>query len=549
MLRSLLIRDFVIVDEAEIHFEPGFTVFSGETGAGKSILIDALSLALGARGDAAMVREGGARADVSAVFDAPSELRDWLAGHDLDPADDTLVLRRVIDAQGRSRAYVNGIPATLAQLRELGETLVDIHGQHAHQSLLKPASQRELLDAQGGHLPLARQVQQAWQQWQQADKTLQQATQNQAALEQERERLEWQAAELDRLGLADGEWDTLSSEHNRLAHAQALLDGANQALSALDNDEGSVQHYLAAATHQLAPLVRHDSQLQSICDAIESARIAAAEAVSDLNSYLGRLELDPQALAQAEQRLSAVFETARKFRVEPAELPGLRQQLQARLEQTQAAGNLEALAEQAAQARQAYQETARQLSAARQKTSKKLSAQVTEAMQTLAMKGGRFEAVLAPSQPSAHGDETVEFLVAGHSGTRPRPLAKVASGGELARLSLALSVIASQAARVPTLIFDEVDTGVGGAVAEVVGRLLKQLGRRHQVLCVTHLPQVAACGGHHYEVRKAPTKKGDTLSSIQPLDEQGRIDEVARMLGGLTITETTRRHAREMLAL
>lgn len=547
MLRSLHIRDFVIVDQAEIQFESAFTVFSGETGAGKSILIDALSLALGARGDAAAIREGASRTDISAVFDVSPELRQTLADQDLDP-DDTLVLRRVIDTQARSRAYINGIPATLAQLRQLGETLVDIHGQHAHQSLAKAASQRDMLDAQGGHQQLARETHQAWHQWQSAEKTLQTARHNHEALQQERAQLEWQVAELQRLNPGKDEWEALGANHNRLAHAQALLDGATQALAALDNDEASVQHYLGAAIHQLRPLLRHDNHLQSICDAIESARVTANEAVSDLNSYVDRLELDPETLARAEQRLSALFEAARQFKVEPAELPGLLDTLQAKLAETGITGNLDALLEQVRQAEAGYHEQAKQLSAARKKAAKKLSSQVTEAMQTLAMQGGRFDIALQSSPPSAQGNETIEFLVAGHTGVTPRPLGKVASGGELARLSLALSVIASQAARVPTLIFDEVDTGVGGAVAEVVGRLLRELGARHQVLCVTHLPQVAACGDHHYEVSKA-TEKGATLSQIQLLNSTGRIDEVARMLGGLKITDTTRKHAREMLAL
>ncbi|HUH59147.1 MAG TPA: DNA repair protein RecN [Candidimonas sp.] len=545
MLRTLHIRDFVIVDQAEIQFENGFTVFSGETGAGKSILIDALSLTLGARADAAVVRDGAVRTDISAVFEAPSDLVEWLQEHEFDP-DDALVLRRVVDNQGRSRAFINGTPATLGQLRELGEHLVDIHGQHAHQSLLKTASQRDLLDAQGEHLSLARHVRKAWQQWQVAQGLLDAAQRNAATLQTERERLEWQLSELDRLGLQPGEWENISNEHNRLAHAQALLEGATHALAALEDEEGSAEHALNAAASHIRQLLRHDTRLQGIHDAIESARIASTEAASDLHSYLDKFELDPAALASAEQRLSAIFDAARKFRVEPAELPALQATWREQLANAQKATNIEALAQQADEARRSYQELASSLTKARQKTSKKLSLQVTEAMQSLAMKGGLFHIELLAGEPSAHGNETVEFMVAGHAGTRARPLAKVASGGELARISLALSVIASQAARVPTLIFDEVDTGVGGAVADVVGRLLRELGNRHQVLCVTHLPQVAARGMHHYEVRKA-TAGNSTASAINALDSQGRVNEVARMLGGLKITETTRKHAQEML--
>ncbi|KAA0889979.1 DNA repair protein RecN [Pusillimonas sp. ANT_WB101] len=545
MLRTLHIRDFVIVDEAELHFDAGFTVFSGETGAGKSILVDALSLALGARGDVGVLREGSARADITAIFDPPASVQSWLQEREL-LSDDGLLLRRVIDAQGRSRAFINGIPVALGQLREVGEYLVDIHGQHAHQSLLKASSQRALLDAQGGHSDLAREVQQAWQTWHDARKKLDDARQNAAALQEERERIEWRLAELDRLALQPDEWEALGIEHSRLAHAQALLDGAAHALSALDDEQGAARQALTAAAHHIQPLLRHDTHLQSVYDAIDSARIGIDEAVSDLNSYLDRVELDPDRLAQAEQRLAAIFEMARKFSVEPGELPSLRDDLQQQLDASQSAADTKTLEanEQAAAAQ--YNELAARLSKARQKIGKTLAKRVSEAMQTLSMQGGRFDVTLSPCTAGPHGTENVEFLVAGHAGTSLRPLAKVASGGELARISLALSVIASQAARVPTLIFDEVDTGIGGAVAEVVGRLLRTLGERHQVLCVTHLPQVAARGMHHYEVRKNTGNNG-TVSTIEMLDDAGRVTEVARMLGGLKITDTTRTHAREML--
>src|SRR5690606_13693361 len=346
MLRTLHIRDFVIVEQAEIQFDAGFTVFSGETGAGKSILIDALSLALGARADASVLREGATRTDISAVFDPPATLETWLVEQQLD-IDDALVLRRVVDNQGRSRSFINGLPVTLGQLRELGELLVDIHGQHAHQSLLKAASQRELLDAHGGHLDLARQVQAAWQAWQLAERKLDEARQNATRLQEERERLQWQLGELERLDLQPGEWDTLSNDHSRLAHAQTLLEGTTLALAALDDEQGSAQHALNVAAHQRHQLPRHDTQLQGTYDAIESARIASAEAVSDRNSYLDKLELEPERLAQAEQRMSAIFEAARKFKVEPADLPALQQSLSEQLDVTDAASNLDALAEQA----------------------------------------------------------------------------------------------------------------------------------------------------------------------------------------------------------
>jgi len=547
MLRTLHIRDFVIVEQTEIHFGPGFTVFSGETGAGKSILIDALALALGERGDASVLREGAARADVTAVFDTPDDLQPWLAERDLD-AGPELALRRVIDAQGRSRAYLNGTPVTVALLRELGDNLVDIHGQHAHQSLMRPDAQRDLLDAHGGHAELRQAVAQAWKHWRGLARQLEAAEQDAGSLAAERERLQWQADELDALALGPDEWDALQAEHGRLAHAQSLLDGATQVLDALDGEQDSARQRIALATQRMQQMLRHDPALRGVCDELESAGIAIGEAVSDLNSYITRVELDPQRLAQAEARMGAVFETARKFRSTPEELPALRESLHAQLAEMRAAADIDALRAQAAEAQARYDAAAAKLSAARRKVAKDLSKQVSQAMQTLAMQGGVFEAALAGAAPSAHGAEAVEFRVAGHAGATPRPLGKVASGGELSRISLALSVIASRAARVPTLIFDEVDSGVGGAVAEVVGKLLRELGARHQVLCVTHLPQVAACGNTQFRVSKTESR-GATRSSIVELDAEARVEEVARMLGGIKITETTRSHAREMLGV
>ncbi|CUI44817.1 DNA repair protein RecN [Achromobacter xylosoxidans] len=546
MLRTLHIRDFVIVEQTEIHFGPGFTVFSGETGAGKSILIDALALALGERGDVSVLREGAARADITAVFDTPPALRAWLAEREID-ADDELALRRVIDAQGRSRAYINGTPATVAQLRELGDSLVDIHGQHAHQSLMRPEAQRDLLDAHGGHGELRQGVAQAWKQWRALARQLELAEKDAAGLAAERERLQWQVDELDRLGLAPDEWDALQSEHTRLSHSQSLLDGATQILDALDGEGDSAHHRLTAANQRIQQMLRHDTGLQGIYDELESARIAISEAVSDLNNYVSRVDLDPRRLADVEARLSAVFETARKFRTEPEALCALRDSLHAELSALQAAADIDALRAQTQAAQAQYDAAAAKLTTARRKVAKDLGKQVTQAMQTLAMQGGKFEPTLGAAAPSAHGNEHVEFLVAGHAGTTPRPLAKVASGGELSRISLALSVIASRAARVPTLIFDEVDSGVGGAVAEAVGKLLRELGERHQVLCVTHLPQVAACGNNQFLVSKTESR-GTTRSRIEELDDGARVEEIARMLGGIKLTATTREHAREMLA-
>jgi len=545
MLRALHIRDFVIVTEAEINFEHGFTVFSGETGAGKSILIDALALTLGERADSSVLRSGASRAEISAVFDVPPELTQWLTEHDLI-GEDALVLRRVVDAQGRSRGYINGSAVTIAQLREVGEHLVDIHGQHAHQSLLRSDNQRDMVDAHGGHQPLRHQVAQDWKAWRKVERQLALSEQDASVLNAARERLEWQLNELDRLSLGANEWEEVSAEQTRLANAQSLLDGAALALGCLDENEDSAHHQIVTAVQKISQLLRHDSSLQAVHESLESARISISEAVSDLNAYLSRVELDPERLELVDERMRNIFDLARKFKTEPDHLYALHTTLRNEQEALTASADIESLRATAATLKAEYLAQAQALSAARRKAAIDLSKQVSQAMQTLAMEGGQFSVALSEAAPSAHGQDLVEFLVAGHTGTTPKPLAKVASGGELARISLALSVIASRAARVPTLIFDEVDSGIGGAVAEVVGNLLRELGLRHQVLCVTHLPQVAARGQHHFQVSKQQSK-GTTESSIAKLDSSARIEEVARMLGGIKITPTTRKHAQELL--
>jgi len=545
MLRGLHIRDFVIVTEADINFEAGFTVFSGETGAGKSILIDALALTLGERADSSVLREGASRAEISAVFETPDSLTPWLTERDLH-ADHELVLRRVIDAQGRSRAYINGSVVTITQLREIGEQLIDIHGQHAHQSLLRSDNQRELLDAHGNLQPLRQTTSLAFKAWRTVEKQLALSEQDASSLAQARERLEWQTGELARLSLGATEWADISAEHTRLANGQSLLDGAAQTLASLDEADASVQHQLGAAVQRIGQLLRHDAQLKTVYDALDSASIAVGEAVSDLNDYVSRAELDPARLSVLDNRLRTIFELARKFKTEPDALYSFEQTLKAELEALQSSSDIQALRAQCVERRSDYDAAAKALSVARSKAATDLGKQVSKAMQTLAMEGGQFSVAMHACPAASHGQDQVEFLVAGHAGSTPRPLAKVASGGELARISLALSVIASRAARVPTLIFDEVDSGIGGAVAEVVGNLLRELGARHQVLCVTHLPQVAARAQQHFQVSKQNVK-GKTQSSIALLPPPERIEEVARMLGGIKITSTTREHAKELL--
>lgn len=545
MLRALHIRDFVIVAEADISFEQGFTVFSGETGAGKSILIDALALTLGGRADSSVLRTGATRAEISAVFDTPGTLTAWLTEHDLH-AEDELILRRVIDSQGRSRAYVNGSAVTATQLRQIGEYLIDIHGQHAHQSLLRPESQRDLLDAHGNHHALRQTVQAAWKAWRSVERQITLSEQDASTLAAERDKLDWQLAELDRLAIQAGEWEEISAEHTRLANGQSLLDGAALTLAALDDDEASLHRGLSTAVHRISQLLKHDANLQTVHDALDSACIAVSEAISDLNTYLSHAELDPERLAIAEDRMRVIFDMARKFKIEPDRLFDFHEKLRKQRDALQATADIETLKIQAKALEQSYRSAAQQLSQARHSAAIELSALVSQAMQTLAMQGGVFEVSVTESAPAAHGLDLIEFLVAGHAGTPARPLAKVASGGELARISLALSVIASRAARVPTLIFDEVDSGIGGAVAEVVGNLLRELGERHQVLCVTHLPQVAARGQQHFQVSKK--MRGQTTEShITELADQGRVEEIARMLGGVKITATTMQHAQEML--
>ncbi|WP_293781221.1 DNA repair protein RecN [uncultured Oxalicibacterium sp.] len=548
MLRTLSIRDFVIVDSIELDFSSGFTVFTGETGAGKSILIDALALALGGRGDASVVREGAAKADISAEFSASPELAAWLADNECASEEGSILLRRVIDSAGRSKAFINGITATATQLRELGEQLVDIHGQHAHQSLLKADAQRTLLDNQAGLQKEVRAVAAAFKSWRALAKQREEFETNARNVLLERERLEWQVGELDKLAAKPGEWSEVTQEHSRLSHAAALIEGAQEALNLIsESDTAPMLSQLSSLNSRLGKLVDLDAGLQPVLDVLEPARIQLQEAVYALNDYLGRVELDPARLQQVERRMEDLHAAARKFHVDADVLPEEFERLSEQLQQLADASDLDALRAQEEQRKQGYLTAAQKLSKARTKAAKALSAAVTAAMQDLSMSGGRFEIALHAGEPAAYGLEQVEFLVAGHAGTTPRALAKVASGGELARIALAISVITSSATATPTLIFDEVDSGIGGGVAEVVGRLLRKLGQDRQVLCVTHLPQVASQANQHFEVSKQ-ARGGKTVSSITPLDANARIEEIARMLGGLEITATTRSHARELLA-
>jgi DNA repair protein RecN (Recombination protein N) len=548
MLRRLFIRDFVIVDRLELEFQAGFGALTGETGAGKSILVDALSLTLGERADATVLRAGAERAEVSAEFDveAGSALADWLRESDFD-ADAVCLLRRVVDAGGRSRATINGSPATLTQLRQAGEFLADIHGQHAYHALLRADAQRALLDSQIGATALAIETAEKFRAWRHLRDARARAEQDVAAMAREKEMLDWQVKELGTLAFEPARWLEDNQEQRRLAHAASLLEGATAALAILDENETAVSTQLDEALTRLRPLTDYDEALKEPAELLDAARIQLGEATHALSRYRERLELEPARLAELEARIEAVMGAARKHRVTPEELPEVFARLDARLEELTLAADPAALAEKEQAAHAAYTKVAQRLSGMRKKGAAELSSAVTAGMQQLAMVGGRFEVALdALPEAAAHGLEDVGFLVAANPGQPPRPLAKVASGGELSRIGLAIQVIASTAGVAPTLIFDEVDVGIGGRVAEIVGQMLRQLGRERQVLCVTHLPQVAAQADWQWSIAKE-TKDDATKSCVRVLDAESRVEEIARMLGGVKITDTTRRHAREML--
>ncbi len=553
MLQTISLRDFVIVDQLELDFASGFTVLTGETGAGKSILLDALSLVLGERADSSQIREGANRAEISALFRIDPEqiqyFNQWLdeQGFPLEDDGQSLLLKRTVESNGRSRAFINGSVATVTQLREAGDQLVDIHGQHAHQLLLKGGAQRELLDRHAGLLPLASEVALAFKTLSDSRRKLEQAENAGQDIERERERLEWQLEELTELSPIEGEWTSIQNEHARLANGAKIIGGCQEVIESLSDAENSVDAILSKACGNISALAEHDSALSAISEALDSAQIQLDEAIHGLNRYLQKIDLDPARLEQVEERMQALHGAARKYRTEVDELPKLLLDTAERLEALTASQNIEALRERVKTEEAAYLKNAKQLSQKRSKAATELSKLVTDAMQDLSMAGGQLEIALSPlNEGGSNGLEQIEFLVAGHAGSTPRSLAKVASGGELARISLAISVITSKASFTPTLIFDEVDAGIGGAVAETVGKLLHQLGQSHQILCVTHLPQVAAQGNHHLKVSKSQSAD-KTVSQVQPLGRSERVEEVARMLGGATITDTTRRHARELL--
>ena len=550
MLLALSLNDFVIVDRLNLDFQPGFTVLTGETGAGKSITLDAIGLLLGDKADYGQIRQGAAEARLSALFDLSElpELQAELREQGLLAEDaEELSIRRIIDAKGKSRSYINNQAATLSQLKSIGSRLIDIHGQNAHHSLNQEAAQRELLDAFAGCTALAGEVKAAYQSWQNANQALKAAQTQSENLQIERERLEWQFDELSRLAPAPGEWETVSQSHDSLAHAAELMEAAQETEEAINGDNG-LQAQIYRCQKKLEALSRIEPRFNESLNLLASIEAELGEVSANMRDVASRSDLDPAELAAQEQRLGELMGMARKYRVEPQDLPAKMQEIEAALQQLQAAADIAALEAAVERCEKQYHEAAQQLSAGRRQAAERLGSETAAHMQELAMKGARFHIELLPASPSAFGLEQVQYQVAANKGSPLRPLNKVASGGELARISLALQVVTSQYTQTPTLIFDEVDTGIGGGVAETVGRALRSLGQKHQVLAVTHLPQVAACGEQHWQVRKS-SEGEQTVSSIRVLSAEERVEEIARMLGGETLTATTRSHAAELLEM
>jgi DNA repair protein RecN (Recombination protein N) len=549
MLRSLTIRDFVIVDSLELDFDGGFTALTGETGAGKSIMIDALSLALGMRADGNVVRVGQARAEIAAEFDltsAPAS-RQWLIDNDLADDDANIcIFRRVLDASGRSKSFINGASVTLSQARDLAERLIDIHGQHEHQTLLKRDSQLTLLDDFAGNASLLDALKIKHAAWSQLASTRAAREANEAAILREFEDLSYQISEFEKLNFSTARWEETLGDQRRLANAASLISSTDAAINALSESETAALTQIDEIVVDLGKAADTDPALNEAVKLIESASVELREAVTELRHYLQKLDVDPERLADLDREISDVQEIARKFRIEPKRIPEMLQQKRDRLTSLGGGQSLDELIEQERVAEAAYMETAKKLTKARQTSAKKFAMEVTKSLQELAMPGGKFGVEFAPREPSANGLEACEFQVAAHEGQPLGPLAKIASGGELSRVSLAIQMMASAKGGVGTMIFDEVDAGIGGRVAEVVGRLLRALGSNHQVLAVTHLPQVAACAVNQFQVAKM-SRDGVVATSITPLVAAKRVDEIARMLGGITITAATKKAAAEML--
>lgn len=550
MLTQLMVSNYAIAERVDLHFSKGMTALTGETGAGKSIVLDALSLAMGGRADAGAVRHGAKRADITASFDISRIpiARQWLEEHELDDKDDC-ILRRTINKDGRSKAFINGQPCPLSQLKDLGGLLMDIHSQHQHQSLLQKDTHRKLLDEFSGAEDLAEQTRDAWKAWHRTSQKLEQRRQNADEAEAKLQLLRYQVEELDRLALGDGEQETLEQEQAQLSQADAVLHSSHQAALLCTEDETSAADLVRQALQQLEQLPVDVPALADTIQMLTEAQIQISEAGDNLRHFVEDYEADPARLAEVEERLSAIYQMARKHRITPEELPELHQRLSNELAELDGGeGSLEQLEAEQQSLRKRFDELAGQLTAKREQAAAELDQRIAQELAQLSMPAVQFVTKLGRNsndEPAPHGMEDVEFLVSANPGQPARPLAKVASGGELSRISLAIQVVVAQTSTTPTLVFDEVDVGIGGGTAEVVGRLLRSLGSNGQVLCVTHLPQVAAQCHQHLFVSKF-TEQDATYSRIETLDDQGRISEVARMLGGVDMTEHTIAHAREM---
>lgn len=545
MLQLLSLKDFVIVPSLVVEASSGLTCLTGETGAGKSILIDALELVLGARSDTGLIREGAQRTEVCAEFDVTPRVKKWLSSAGLDETD-IVILRRTVDIKGRSRAWINATPVTVSQIRELGERLVDIHGQHAHQSLLKTSYQLQLVDGFGGTQPLRLAVREAWLEWQERVRLLNQATQNVEQQQAEAERLGWINELFDELDPREGQWEELSKEHSLLSNGAEIVSHIRAATDALSQGDVTAVGLTMQAQADLSAAAKFDPELAQYEESLSEASAILEDISRDLSHHLDRFNVDESRFAEIDERLSMYWKLSRKLHRAPEDLFAYRLEVKARLEELAENADIELLEENEKRAKEVFLKRAAALTQARMKAAQDLSKAVTDEMQHLSMTGGCLQITLPKCDPWAGGMERCEFLVSGHAGATPRPLTKVASGGELARISLAIAVITAQITPVPTIIFDEIDSGIGGAVAEVVGRLLRRLGHNRQVLCVTHLPQVAACANNQWLVQKE-THDEVTTSSLRPLSDEERIREIARMAGGLQITDATLKSAQELI--
>jgi DNA repair protein RecN (Recombination protein N) len=557
-IQRLILRDFVIVRALELDLSSGFTALTGETGAGKSILIDAIQTGLGERANAGVVREGASKADIAIEFDRTPAVDSWLDESGFEASSDGeehLLIRRTVDLAGKSRAWINGSAATAAQLRELADHLVDIHGQHAWAMLTRPDAVRDLLDAyaQIDKKPLTT----AWDTWRAAHTQLDLAKSGAATQTQERERLAWQISEVEKLNPLADEWSELNAEHSRLANAQSLIDAATHAQAMLDGADTDSSSHAEGHIHSALQAIQAQSHIeqgfQSICDELESSLAQVQDASRSLQAYLRKIDLDPARLAQLDSRMVDWLSLARRFKCTPDALHALLLTWRETLVNLDAMSDLDALEKAERVAFAAFESAAKIISKKRLEASPRLGLAITNAMQELGMKGGKFEVLLAKlDSPAAYGFETAEFLVAGHASATPKPVGKVASGGELSRIALAIAVTTSKLGNAPTLIFDEVDSGIGGATAQTVGKLMQQLGQDRQVLAVTHLPQVASCAHQHGVVSK--TAQGEANASmpssqITMVTGEARVLEIARMLGGEVVTSAARTHAAEMLEI